>query len=232
MNYLRVQHIHPDNELISQRNLADILGVSRRTIERAIESDRIETFENTKGVKKLHPKISVQQFNQNKITSKVSTPTRGQKKAGMSGEDAQAVAHLPLTNPGSDPNLTDQIVTGEKRELALSRAQKEKHQSRLLELKVLEQEGTLVNKFIFFQKAYSLMASIKDKFNGMAPKIAPQIASSVEDALIESGMDPKKVREVMTKSKLEHLIREAIRSGVVESLREVSTTPLEEIIHD
>ena len=241
MNYLRVQHTHPDSELVSQRALAEKLGVTRKAIEKAIESGRIDTFENTKGVKKLHPTVSSEQFHTNKAKNKVTTPTRGQKSVGMDNLSAQAVAHLPMTNPGTPRNTqekksmslrdAERIVSDEKESLASSRAEKEKHQARLAELKVLREEGTLVDKNEFFQKAYTVTTAIQDQLNGLAPQVTPQITSAVEEALVKSGLEPVKVREIMAKSDLGHTIREAIRTGVTKSLRDLTSKPLEDIFN-
>lgn len=249
MRYKRHEHKHQEADLVSQRDMAVILGVTKRVVEKAIESGRIDTFENHKGVPKLHNLVTLQQFAANKVASKVSTPTRGQARAGMDGFAAQAVAHLPLTNPlgpqptpkrgrraevpGWDPAQAPRDLTTaehEKRELAMSRAEKERFQSRLTELKVLEKEGELVDKQKFFQKAYSLTSAIKDKLNGLPPQVAPQLVSAMEEALVSSGLPAPQVREILARSNMEHTVREAFRLGIVRALRDLTSKPLEELI--
>ena len=248
MRYKRHEHKHQEADLVSQRDMAEILGVTKRVVEKAIESGRIDTFENFKGVPKLHNVVTLQQFTANKMASKVSTPTRGQTRAGMDGLGAQAVAHLPLTNPlGSKPSRKAQRADTpdwdpaqgprdltradqEKRELAMSRAEKERHQARLTELKVLEKEETLVDKQAFFQKAYTLTSAIKDKLNGLPPQTAPQIVSALEEALVSAGLPALQVREILARSNMEHTVRESFRLGIVRALRDLTSKPLEELI--
>lgn len=240
MRFKRQDHPHPESELTSVRKVAELLGVSKTTLEKAVKSGRIDQFENAKGVAKFHQVITLQQFHQNKRTDKVSTPTRGQKAAGLDGLAAQAVAHQPMTNPGKSdqkrqaPTTNDSTgIDLEKRELAQSRAEKERFQARLTELKVLEKEGTLVDKQAFFQKAYTLASSIKDKLNGLPPQVTPSVIAQVETALIDvGGLPPEKVREAVAKSNLSHTVRESIRTGVVRALRQLTDKPLEEVIRD
>lgn len=246
MRYKRHEHKHQEADLVSQRDMADILGVTKRVVEKAIESGRIDTFENHKGVPKLHNVVTLQQFTANKVASKVSTPTRGQARAGIDGLGAQAVAHLPLTNPlgtsnrgrraevpGWDPSQGPRDLTQveqEKRELGKSRAEKDRLQARFIELRVLEKEGTLVDKQAFFQKAYSLTSAIKDKLNGLPPQTAPQIVSAIEEALVSAGLPALQVREILARSNMEHTVRESFRLGIVRALRDLTSKPLEELI--
>lgn len=255
MRYKRTEHPYPDHELLGFRPVADLLGVSKTTIERALESGRIDQFEDSKGIPRFHQVVTPQQFHANKVSSKVSTPTRGQAAAGMDRMAAQAVAHLPLTNPGAAPapkSRTKQAAPQgpasaagwdptkgpldmttaekEKRELAMSRAEKERFQGRLVQLKVMEKEGSLVDKQAFYQKAYTLASSIKDKLNGLPPQTAPQVVAAIEEALAVAGIPATQAREILAKSNMEHTVREQIRLGITRALRDLTSKPMEELI--
>lgn len=240
--------------------MAELLGVSKRTMELCVESGRVDQFEDSKGVPKFHQIVTPQQFHANKVSSKVSTTTRAQTAAGMDNVAAQAVAHLPLSNPngpesvrtvpkgrqpkaaasgtgsaGWDPTQGPLDLTAadhEKRELALSRAEKERHQARLVQLKVMEKEGTLLDKTIFYQKAYTLGATIKDKLNGLPSQTAPQVVAAIEEALVGSGIPVTKVREILAKANMEHTVREQFRLGVVRALRDLTSKPMEDLIRE
>lgn len=255
MRYKRTEHPYPDHELLGYRPVADLLGVSKTTIERALESGRIDQFEDSKGIPRFHQVVTPQQFLANKATNMVSTPTRGQAAAGMDRIAAQAVAHLPLTNPGAAPapksrtkqaapqgpasaagwdptkGPLDMTTAGkEKRELAMSRAEKERFQGRLVQLKVMEKEGSLVDKQAFYQKAYTLAASMKDKLNGLPPQTAPQVVAAIEEALAVAGIPATQAREILAKSNMEHTVREQIRLGITRALRDLTSKPMEELI--
>ena len=257
MRYKRTEHPYPDNELLGFRPVAELLGVSKTTIERAMATGRIDQFEDSKGIPRFHQVVTPQQFHANKVTSKVSTPTRGQAAAGMDGLSAQAVAHLPLTNPGTAPapkSRTKQATPQgqapaagwdptkgpldltttekEKRELAISRAEKERFQGRLVQLKVMEKEGTLLDKSIFYQKAYTLGSSIKDKLNGLPSQTASQVVAAIEEALVGSGIPVTQVRELLAKANMEHTVREQFRLGVTRALRDLTSKPMEDLIRE
>jgi len=247
MRYGRHQHAHEERDLLGQRTLADLLGVSRKAVEKAVEAGRLDTFDGLDGKPHLHRLVSVQQWTENKCAGKVTSVTRGQRAAGMDAEAAKAVAHLPLTNPGDsraqamaverakwDPSqgpLDLTRVAQEKRELGQSRAEKERFQARLVQLKVMEKEGDLLDKAVFFQRAYSLAASIKDKLNGIPPQVAPQIVSAVEESLVAAGLPAEQAREIITRANLSHTVREAIRQGVTRALRDLTSQPMEDLIH-
>lgn len=258
MRYKRTEHPYPDHELLGYRPVADLLGVSKTTIERALESGRIDQFEDSKGIPRFHQVVTPQQFHANKATNMVSTPTRGQAAAGMDRMAAQAVAHLPLTNPGAAPmppkyrakqtaphgpasaagwdptkgplDLT--TTEKEKRELAISRAEKERFQGRLVQLKVMEKEGTLLDKSIFYQKAYTLGSSIKDKLNGLPSQTASQVVAAIEEALVGSGIPVTQAREILAKANMEHTVREQFRLGVTRALRDLTSKPMEDLIRE
>lgn len=255
MRYTRTEHPYPDHELLGYRPVAELLGVSKTTVERALASGRIDQFEDSKGVPRFHQVVTPQQFHANKVASKVSTPTRGQAAAGMDGLSAQAVAHLPLTNPGTAPapkSRTKQtrpqgpasavgwdpskgaldLTTPdkEKRELAVSRAEKERFQGRLIQLKVMEKEGSLVDKQTFYQKSYTLAASIKDQLNGLPPQTAPQVVAAIEEAMAVAGIPTIQAREILAKSNMEHIVREQIRTGITRALRDLTSKTMEELI--
>lgn len=257
MRYKRTEHPYPDHELLGYRPVAALLGVSKTTIERALESGRIDQFEDSKGIPRFHQVVTPQQFHANKATNMVSTPTRGQAAAGMDGLSAQAVAHLPLTNPGAAPapkSRTKQarpwglaspsgwdptkgpldLTTAEKekRELAISRAEKERFQGRLVQLKVMEKEGTLLDKSIFYQKAYTLGSSIKDKLNGLPSQTASQVVAAIEEALVGSGIPVTQAREILAKANMEHTVREQFRLGVTRALRDLTSKSMEDLIRE
>lgn len=258
MRYKRTEHPYPDHELLGYRPVAALLGVSKTTIERALERGRIDQFEDSKGIPRFHQVVTPQQFHANKATNMVSTPTRGQAAAGMDRMAAQAVAHLPLTNPGAAPmppkyrakqtaTLGPASADGwdptkgpldmttpdkEKRELAVSRAEKERFQGRLIQLKVMEKEGTLVDKQAFYQKSYTLAASIKDQLNGLPPQTAPQVVAAIEEAMAVAGIPTIQAREILAKSNMEHIVREQIRTGITRALRDLTSKPMEELIRE
>ena len=237
--FTHLEHRHPDTSLVNAAELSRLLGVSRAAVSQCVreEHGRLDIFLNSNGEKRFHPTLSVAQWSERRAVKMVSTPTRGQAAAGLDGQAAQAVAHRPLVSPNHPhrPGLpippSPQDVEGDRRELAQSRAERERHQARLVQLKVMEKEGDLLDKSVFFQRAYSLAASIKDKMNGIPPQVSPAIVSAVEEALVSGGLPAEQARDLVTRCNLSHTVREAIRAGVTGALRDLTATPLEELIN-
>ena len=220
------QHPFADGDLITGAELSRLLGVSQPRVSQVVaeQSGRLDQFLNSKGSLRYHPEISVRQWHERKVVSKVSTPTQAQAAAGIGNLGAQAVAHrMPATVPTGD-------IRGDERELALSRSRKEMQNVRLLELKVLEKEGKLVDKSLFYQKAHILMAAVKDQLNALPPQIAPGIVAHIEECLTSFGMTDEQAREIIIKGSISHIVRESIRQGIVRSMRELSTKSVEELL--
>lgn len=199
------------------------------------EHGRLDVYLNSKGEKRFHPVASVSQWTERRAARKVSTPTQGQKAAGWDGGAAQAVAHLPLTNPGKGAALPPRSPAGDgpeddRRELAQSRAEKEKFSARLLEIKVRKEEGSLVDVAVFYQKAYILTNAIKDQLNGIPPQLGPSVVSAVEDGLVAGGLTPEQARAAVDRGNLHHVVREGLRLGIVRALRTLTERPVEELL--
>jgi len=237
-------HGAPDSDLITGAELSRVLGVTREAVSKAArnESGRLDVWEDSQGRPRFHAATASRQWLERKAANKVTTTTRGQAAAGFDHETAKAVAHLPLTNPAKIPaaalktwdptkgplDLTQ--VDGEKRELAQSRAEKERHAARLLQVKVWEKEGELVSKSAFYQKAYTLAAAIKDKLNGIPPQLGPQVVAMLEEVLVTSGQTPEAARAILVACTAEHRVRELLRGGITAALRDISAKPMEELI--
>lgn len=245
------QHGFRDDELINCAQLARLLGVSRPAVSQVTHerSGRLDLYLNSRGEVRLHPVHSVQQWSERRRASKVTTPTTAQAAAGLDNLGAMAVSHLPLVRPpaGAGPAQDGHRGPGRpkgstagrgtleeaeegKTELALSRAEREKFSARLLELKVRKEEGTLADRAVFYQQAYTLANSIKDQLNGLPPQLAPAIVSAVDEALASSGLQPVQIRAAFEKSRLEHAVREALRTGIVRALRALTDKPVEELL--
>lgn len=258
------QHPYSDDELVTAADLSRLLGVSRAAVSQVVheESGRLDIFLDSKGQKRFHPVLSVAQWSDRRETRHINTPNRAQRAAGLTNEDAQALAHLPIaaTRPVkaaakvkakpedvSSPSKTSEReatpepprsplsiagpeLEAERHELAQSRAEKERHAARLLELKVRREEGALVDRSVFFQRAYTLSIAIKDQLNGIPSQVGPSLVSTVEEGLISSGLTPEASRAILDRSNMQHVVHEALRLGITQALRELSAKPLEDLI--
>lgn len=115
-------------------------------------------------------------------------------------------------------------------ELAVSRAAKEKFSARLLEVKVRKEEGTLVDRAIVYQKAYTVTKAIQDQLAGIPAQLGPSIVAAMEEALSSAGVPMETIRSAVVKSNVQHVVREGLRLGIVQSLRSLTEKPLEELL--
>lgn len=234
------EHGIADEALIRATELADLLGVSRAAVSQAVKSGagRIDVFLNSAGEHRFHPSVSVAQWSERRENRKVGVPTRGQRAAGLDNLGAQAVAHLPLAAPpgvtpppaargGSVPS-GDQKEQG--KELAMSRAEKERFSARLLELKVRKEEGSLVDAAIFYQKAYTLTKVIQDQLAGIPPQLGPSVVAAVEGGLIAAGITAEQARAATDRADLQHVVREGLRLGILRALRTLTEKPVRELL--
>lgn len=232
------QHGYHDEDLIDAATLAKIIGVSAVSISKVVngKSGRLDIYLNAAGKKRFHPRESPQQWVARRASNMVQSPNQAQKAAGMDGLAAQAIAHTGVTNPGAQPKRRGRPPEGrttidqEAENLATARADRERFNARLQELKVREKEGELVDKATFYQKANVLMAGIKDQLNGLPPQIEPGIVAHLEECLTSFGMTDEQAREIITKGAISHVVREAIRQGIMRSMRELATKPVEELL--
>lgn len=227
------EHRIPDQDLITAAELSRLLGVSRAAVSQCVreEHGRLDVYLNTYGEKRFHPVASVAQWSERRAARKVSTPTQGQKFAGWDGTAAQAAAHLPLTNPrGGTAPAGAEVPEGERRELAQSRAEKERFSARLLELKVRKEEGSLVDAAIFYQKAYTLTKVIQDQLAGIPPQLGPSIVAAVEGGLVAAGISAEQARAATDRADLQHVVREGLRLGILRALRSLTEKPVRELL--
>ena len=227
------EHRLHDHDLITAAELSRLVGVSRAAVSQCVreEHGRLDVYLNSKGEKRFHAELSVAQWTDRRAARKVSTPTQGQKAAGWDGMAAQAAAHLPLTRPqGSAPPAGADTQDGDRRELAQSRAEKERFSARLLEIKVRKEEGSLVSADLFFQKAYTLTVAIKDQLNGIPPQLGPSVVAAVEEGLVAAGMTAEQARAAIDRGNLHHVVREGLRLGIVRALRTLTEKPVRELL--
>ena len=85
-------HSYGDSELVTGSVLAKQLGVSDMAVSKAKMSNRIDTFDDSKGRERYHPIVSAQQFRASRDRRHVTTATKGQRAAGLDDLAAQAVA--------------------------------------------------------------------------------------------------------------------------------------------
>lgn len=229
------QHGYRDEDLVDAATISKIIGVSAVSISKVVTGNtgRLDIYLDSKGKKRFHPRESPQQWVSRRASNMVQSPNQAQKSAGMDHLEVQATAHLGVTNPGSrrapdEPKLP--AVEQEKANLAMARADRERFNARLQELKVREKEGELVDKAIFYQKANILMAAVKDQLNALPPQIAPGIVAHIEECLTSFGMTDEQAREIIIKGSVSHIVRESIRQGIVRSMRELSTKTVEELL--
>lgn len=237
------EHPYTDAELVSGAQLAELLGVSKEMVSREnrTQSGRLDQWIDSHGRVRFHPATACTQWTERRMSSKVSTPTRAQAAAGIDNAGAQATAHLGITNPGRPrperratagelEHAAADLADTEKRNLAASRASKESAAARLLEIKVRQAEGGLVDRATFYAKAYAVGNSIKDHLAGIPPQLAPQVVTALEEALVAAGMSAEQSREVTTRANAEHVIREGLRQGILRSLRELTAKPMEALL--
>lgn len=236
----KADHGIADEALIRAADLARLLGVSKPAVTQAVKSGdgRLDVFLNSKGETRFHPQLSVAQWSERRVSRQVSTPTRGQRAAGLDNYGAQAVAHLPLAAPAGaatpPPSRHGSVPApgGEERgkELAMSRAQKEGFAARLLEIKVRKEEGSLVDRSLFYQKAYTITKVIQDQLSGIPPQLGPAVVSAVEEGLVAAGLTPEQARAATDRGNLQHVVREGLRLGILRSLRSLTEKPVEELL--
>lgn len=240
MFYLRSQHSFEDGELISGKELAELLGVSCPAITKARNSGRIDTFENSRHKECYHKVLSVQQFTAKKDRSKVTTPTTAQKKAGYDNLQAQATAHkvggelpdnlrrAPVPNRAPVETIDFGADMQERQELEVSRAEKEYHNARLAKLKADEKEGSLVDKELCFTRAYQIGAQVQEKVMNLYVQLAPKICGGVQELLIANGVEAATLRVAMKDA--QHTIGEMIRKECVSAMQFLSSKTAEDFL--
>lgn len=230
-------HPYADEELVTGSALADLLGVSREAVSKAVRtnSGRLDQWKDSEGRARFHPELSVQQWTDRRASNYVTTANRAQRGAGFTNEKAQAVAHRGVTNPRAPGKATTREEPTDPEEadrhnLAMSRADRERYNARLLEIRIQEKEGQLVDKATFFHRAHLVGNAIKDQLNGLPPQVGPVVVAAVEEALVAGGVAAEVVRAALVRSNLEHVVREALRAGVVRSLRTLTSKSVEELL--
>lgn len=235
------EHPYTDAELVSGGQLAELLGVSREIVSRENRkgTGRLDQWIDSRGRVRFHPATACEQWTARRMSSKVTTPTRAQAAAGIGNDGAQAVAHLGITNPGRGgrraagvdlEQAAADLANTEKRNLAASRASKESAAAELLQIKVRQAQGHLVDRSVVYSKAYAVGNAIKDQLSGIPPQLAPQVVTALEDALVAAGMSAEQSRDVTTRANAEHVVREGLRQGILRSLRELTSRPMESLL--
>lgn len=232
MRYGRSMHSYGDSELVTGSVLAKQLGVSDMAVSKAKMSNRIDTFDDSKGRERYHPIVSAQQFRASRDRRHVTTATKGQRAAGLDDLAAQAVAYspefdqprgefgepLPRKAPPESFDFGQAMM--ERKELEVSKAEKEYQLARLAKMKADAMEGRLVDKAVAFNKVYAIAAEAQEKIVSNYIVLAPKIAGTVQQLLVESGFDEKPVRLAL--KSLEHTVGELIRKENLNSLRTFS----------
>lgn len=228
MDYLRHQHSYPDDELISGAEFANIIGVSGAAVSKKTAKGKLDTFRNSRGEKRYHKIVSVQQWSLSKDRSKVTTPTRGQMAAGYDNLDAQAMAHVYGSENPQAPKPVSAPVQGldlgavvqERQELEVSKAEKAYHDARWSKLRADEAEGRLVDKQTVYIKAYQMGALIQEKVMNMYVQLAPKICGLIQEELSKADIEAEKLRIAMKDSN--HEIGELIRKESINVLKDLS----------
>lgn len=229
MRYSRSFHSYSDADLISGTELSKLLGVSPMAVSKAKMSNRIDSFDDSKGRECFHRIVSAQQFRAKKDRRHVTTPTIGQKAAGMDALAAQATAHdpkfdfprgkygepLPNRAPTETFDFGAELV--ERKDLEISRAEKEYQLSRLAKLKADAVEGKLVDKTVAFNKIYGIASAAQEKIVSNYITLAPQIVGKMTEAIVAAGFDELKIRKIA--KEMEHDVGEMIRKENLNSLR-------------
>lgn len=228
MDYLRHQHSYSDEELVTGAEIADIIGVSGAAVSKKTAKGKLDTFRNSRGEKRYHKILSVQQWSLSKDRSKVTTPTRGQMAAGYDNLDAQAMAHVYGSENPQAPKPVSAPVQGldlgavvqERQELEVSKAEKAYHDARWSKLRADEAEGRLVDKQTVYIKAYQMGALIQEKVMNMYVQLAPKICGMIQEELSKANIEAEKLRVAMKDSN--HEIGELIRKESINVLKDLS----------
>jgi hypothetical protein len=233
MFYKRSQHTYPDGDLINALALAQQCGVSCAAITKAKQSNRIDSFENSKGKECFHRVLSAIQFQKSRDRRHVTTATSGQKHAGFDNEMAQAVAHRPeFDNPNAafsaERDVDFSVAMAETMDLATSKAKKEFNLAKLAELKAAEMEGRLVPKNAVAVKVYQLAANVQDKILTMYSWLAPEIVGYFKDRCGQVGIDQDKTLQIFDDA--DHAVGEKIRKACLTSLKDIASKTVENIL--
>ena len=241
MFYRRSQHSYPDRELIPAMKLAELLGVSNAAITKAKQSNRIDSFENSRGKEMFHEIQGVQQFHASRDRRHVTTATIGQRNAGFDNMTAQAVAHIPeMDNPLSSAAKIPQPVSAEiqavdfglamqeSMDLATAKSIKETNLARLAKLKADEMEGRLVPKQQCAIKVYQLGANIQDKIMTIYSWLAPEICGYFKDRAAQVGVEQDKSLQMF--DECEHAVGEKIRKACLVALKDIASKTVDNIL--
>ena len=207
------------------------LGVSAAAINKANYSERLDTYENSRGKRLYHRILSVQQFQENRDRRHVTTATQGQKRMGFDNLTAQAVAHdaeydMPSESVGEIVDIDEAVV--KRGDLAVSKAEKEFQMARLAKLKADEMEGRLVDKAKVAIKVYQIGADVQDKIMTVYSWLAPEIVGYFRDLMVSSGMENQKVVDLTVDSA--HEIGEKIRKACLKALKDLTEKKEEDIL--
>ena len=215
MNYSAGTHNFKDSDLVSASAVAHALGVTDAAVSKAKKIGRLSTFENTKGKPMFHLETARKEWFANRNPSKVTTATSGQRAAGLTDFEARLSAKKDFGEDGSP--MSDQEVFDFGRE----RAAREHYAAEISKLKADELKGSLVDKAKASQRVYELAASVKDRLLSIHLKVASNVMSPLETALIDAGLSSETVRNALSVGHVEKVIGEVVRKNVIDSLRDI-----------
>ena len=237
MNHPKGTHDFRDGELVTGKVLAEVLGVSPSAIAQAKERGRVDTYENSKGSRRFHRDLAVEQFKANRDPTAATNPTRRQKAVGMTRAEAQAdtVASVSVRNdravPVGLPAVTPEAVKmgieqrpmtdEEAYDFAISRAKREHYQAALAEIKVQESAGRLVDKAEVGAKISALANSVKDRLMSLHVRVAGLMMGPLESALASGGLDPETVRTALSAGNIDRVIADTVRKELLDALRDL-----------
>lgn len=237
MRYAISQHSYTDSDLISARELSRILGVSCPAITKAKLSNRIDSYDNSKGRECFHRCISPKQFLTNRDRRHVTTPTQAQTRSGFDNLTAQAVAHRPEYDTGletppvfldDDGTISVGDAMSKRLDLAQSKALKEFYDSQFKKMRCAEMEGRLVPKQQAAIAVYQLGANIQDKIMTIYSWLSPEIVGYFKDQMGKAGVSIDVVTTVVADAN--HYVGEKIRKACVTALKDLTEKTEENIL--
>lgn len=228
MRYTVSQHSYTDSELISARDLSRIVGVSCPAITKAKLSNRIDSYDNSKGRECFHRVISPKQYLTNRDRRHVTTPTQAQARSGFDNLTAQAVAHRAEYDTGlntppvfiDDGTISLGDAMHERLDLAQSKAVKEFYDSQLKKMRCAEMEGRLVPKQQAAIAVYQLGANIQDKIMTIYSWLSPEIVGYFKDQMGKAGVTSDVILAVVADAN--HYVGEKIRKACATALKDLT----------
>lgn len=220
------EHPYSDAQLTTGKDLAKDFGVTPAAISKRKSAGGMSTFENSEGKAMYYKPIAQEEFYSNRNPSKVTTATVGQKAMGMTDLGARVIAQqrpaFMKATPGDGMLSEDEVV-----DFAESRARREKYNADLAKMKAEEQAEKLVNKVAAGNRVKELASSVKDRLLTIHIRVAAETVGELEKALVAAGFEVDGVRTAFSTNRIENVIGESVRKGVVEALRDIVKKEIE-----